>query len=101
MRSQRCLIGRSSQQVRNRVRTTGRLWLSKRRDSFHKPLAQVRAGVPMPTFTVDAIEPVTVDSRNNFNEIRTIQTLSVGLRKIADTLKSREMVLQQRVTDGK
>jgi hypothetical protein len=55
----------------------------------------------MPTVTIDAIEPVTVDAESNFNEIRTIQTLSVGLRKIADTLKGREVALERQVAGYK
>lgn len=63
--------------------------------------SSLREGVPMPIVTVDAIEPIEADSKDSFNEIRTIQTLSVGLRKIADTLKGREMALQRQTAEYK
>lgn len=55
----------------------------------------------MPKVTVDAIEPVEVDSEDSFNERRTIETLSVGLRKIANDLTSREVQLRRQTAERK
>jgi hypothetical protein len=50
----------------------------------------------MPTVTLDAIDVLSVDSNEYFNECRTLVMLSKGLFSIARSLKGREQVWQQK-----
>ena len=44
----------------------------------------------MTTLTLDSTIGLSVNPNDYFNEVHTIRTLSVGLRRIADSIKARE-----------
>ena len=54
----------------------------------------------MPTATLDAVDGISVDFNDYFNECRTLQMLSTGLVGLADDLKRRESAWERK-TGGK